>query len=1132
MLRRDKAVTRPARKVPMNRSKPSAAPPPVAPSKRPEPAMLPVSLRIAPEFAAGARDRGEALVAAGRVTHLEALKSLITANVRGSMTYRVEMLHDGDALIVSCTCPHFEEGNFCKHLWAVIRAAEQRGLLPPAPAGRPFRLMAETDWLADGKAGEDGRVQAVSAENELSPAVSAADWRRWFAQLGQYARSTAPDERAEREILYFVNVPRTRARGALVVDILSRTRKLDGAWGRLRPIGLSVGQIAALPDERDRQALALLSGIQEHVAWSDAADWSPLPSCVQIPAMALPIVTPLLCQTGRCWLQVADEPSALQKVIQEPPLRWEPEAWRLHLEVYLEAEPGRYVLTGELRRGAARQPVALPRLLLAGGLVFSDETVAPLKDDGAFYWISLLRQAGPIRIPVADGPDLVDKLLRLPNLPPLTLPESLRFETAEGIPTPVLRLRLSDARAGDGWLQATLGFDYEGQWIDAADAQPGIFDAQTRRFIRRAAASERAAANLLRDLGLRAGPAPLTEPGYRFQSKRLPSLARELMAQGWRVESEGRLFRPMGAFSMEIRSGVDWFELHGAGDFGTAMARLPELLAALRRGEQFVTLSDGSFGLLPEDWLGQYGLLAKLGQTEDDHLRFAATQVSLLDALLAAQPEVKLDERFRALRDEIRSFGGIDPVAEPPGFVGELRPYQREGLGWLLFLQRFGFGGCLADAMGLGKTAQTLALLEMRRARRAGEGLPPTLVVAPRSLIFNWRQEAEKFTPRMRVLEHTGVARAKSLGALANYDLILTTYGTLRRDAALLKDFAFDYVILDEAQAIKNARSESAKAARLLNCRHRLALSGTPVENHLGELWSLFEFLNPGMLSAAAVFHVTATGGRVLDPDLQALLARALRPFILRRTKEQVARDLPAKTEQTIYCEMESAQRRAYEELRDHYRRALLGLVASKGIQRAKIQILEALLRLRQAACHPALLDPSRADDPSAKLDAFFLHLTEVLESGSKVLVFSQFTSLLALIRRRLDADGVTYEYLDGRTRNRQERVERFQSDPDCKLFLISLRAGGQGLNLTAAEYVFLLDPWWNPAVEAQAIDRAHRIGQTRPVFAYRLIVKGTVEEKVLELQATKRELADAIITADNSLIRNLERADLELLLS
>jgi len=364
------------------------------------------------------------------------------------------------------------------------------------------------------------------------------------------------------------------------------------------------------------------------------------------------------------------------------------------------------------------------------------------------------------------------------------------------------------------------------------------------------------------------------------------------------------------------------------------------------------------------------------------------------------------------------------------------------------------------------------------------------------------------------------------------YDLVVTTYGTLRRDAIEFKDVQFDYVILDEAQVVKNANTESSKATRLLRSNYRLALSGTPIENHLGELWSLFEFLNPGLLGAASAFKLNTSSRRNPDEQLRALLASALRPFILRRTKQQVAKDLPAKTEQTIYCEMQPNQRRLYDDLRDHYRRSLLGLIEREGIKKSKIQILEALLRLRQAACHPGLIDKSRLREPSAKLDVLLPHLSEVLEEGHNVLVFSQFTSLLAILRDRLDRDEIVYEYLDGKTRDRSARVDRFQNDPDCKLFLISLKAGGLGLNLTAADYVFLLDPWWNPAVEAQAIDRAHRIGQSQQVFAYRLIARDTVEEKVLELQRTKRELADSIINADNSLIRSLAREDLELLLS
>jgi SNF2 family DNA or RNA helicase len=562
---------------------------------------------------------------------------------------------------------------------------------------------------------------------------------------------------------------------------------------------------------------------------------------------------------------------------------------------------------------------------------------------------------------------------------------------------------------------------------------------------------------------------------------------------------------------------------------------LPRLLAALTRGEHTVALGNGIVGILPEEWLKRYGMLAELGSTEKNHLRFARHQASLLDALIAAESEVKTDEIFARLRDELSNFNGIEIAEPPPSFAGQLRDYQKEGLGWMNFLGRFGFGGCLADDMGLGKTVQALALLEARRTQRStaletnGRVARSSLVVVPRSLVFHWKREAERFAPALRILEHSGAARLKPGDHFAEYDVVLTTYGTLRRDALSFKDQHFDYCILDEAQAIKNSATLSAKAARLLRADHRLAMSGTPVENHLGELWSLIEFLNPGMLGKASLF----TGaGRNPDAQTREVLSRALRPFILRRTKEQVARELPAKTEQTLYCDLEPREKKLYGELRDYYRARLLKNADDQSMSKIKFQTLEALLRLRQAACHPGLIDKKKTAEPSAKIDTLLAQLEQVLDEGHKALVFSQFTSLLAIVRRRLDGAGIPYAYLDGRTRDRQARVEEFQNNPDLKLFLISLKAGGLGLNLHAAEYVYLLDPWWNPAVEAQAIDRAHRIGQTRQVFAYRLIARETVEEKVLELQRSKRDLADAIVSGNHSLIQSLTREDLQLLLS
>ncbi len=621
-----------------------------------------------------------------------------------------------------------------------------------------------------------------------------------------------------------------------------------------------------------------------------------------------------------------------------------------------------------------------------------------------------------------------------------------------------------------------------------------------------------------------------------------------LLAEGWWVEAEGRRVRPGGGVSFSLASGIDWFELRADVDFDGISVELPRLLETVRSGETMIRLDDGSQGMLPEAWLERFSPLARLAHDDaDGAVRYKPSQAALLDVLLAAEPAVDVDRAFARLRERLRSFDRIEPAAEPRGFHGRLRGYQRDGLGWLKFLQSLELGGCLADDMGLGKTVQVLALLQALRLGRAGaEGRRPPLIVAPRSVVHNWVEEAARFTPRLAATVYSGPHRKRLLPKLGEWNVVVTTYGLLRRDVTALREVTFDYVVLDEAQAIKNAASQGAKAARLLRADHRLALTGTPVENHLGELWSIFEFLNPGMLGGLPAFK-RLTRGRSLDAaapkgsqrekdpeDSKALagVGAAIKPFILRRRKDQVLDDLPEKTEQTLYCDLGSGQWKLYRELRDHYRAALDRRIESKGLAGNKIHVLEALLRLRQAACHPGLVDPAHSRYKSAKLETLLEQLDEVLEEGHKALVFSQFVSLLEIVKKRLDRRKTTYEYLDGRTRDRKRRIDRFQTDPECHLFLISLKAGGLGLNLTAADYVFILDPWWNPAVEAQAVDRAHRSGQTRPVVACRLIARGTVEEKILELQKSKRELADAILSASGGMMRDLSVDDLRLLLS
>jgi len=432
--------------------------------------------------------------------------------------------------------------------------------------------------------------------------------------------------------------------------------------------------------------------------------------------------------------------------------------------------------------------------------------------------------------------------------------------------------------------------------------------------------------------------------------------------------------------------------------------------------------------------------------------------------------------------------------------------------------------------MGLGKTVQVLALIRAHRTAAKTTGLP-FLVVAPRSLVYNWLDEAGRFTPTLKVKEYRGPGREKLQGKFEKHDIIVTTYGTLRRDIGYLSTVEFDTIVLDEAQAIKNPSSQTAKASRLLKGRHRLALTGTPIENHLGELGSIFEFLNPGLLGRLPILEVLM-GGRTPSKEEITKVSEGIRPFILRRTKAQVLPDLPPKTEQVLLCDLTPDQQEIYDQVRATYQASLLKRIETKGVRGSAIQVLEALLRLRQVACHPGLVNEEWQDVGSAKLEALFEQVDEVLDEGHKVLVFSQFVKLLSFVRGSLDERGVQYAYLDGQTRDRGEVVDQFQTDPDCNLFLISLKAGGVGLNLTAAGYVFLLDPWWNPAVEAQAVDRAHRIGQTQPVFSYRMIAKGTVEEKILKLQESKRQLADAILEGEGTSLKDLTADDLKMLLS
>jgi superfamily II DNA or RNA helicase len=1078
--------------------------------------------------------KGETYFLQGRVVITKGSAAVVTGRVRGTRPYSVSLAYENGVVKAQCECPYFASSGGCKHLWATLLMAESQTFLSDA-AATPRLTMVDPEGL-DVEVGEaaSGPVTSRLPETARPPGPRLPDWRRQIEQIADprlpaifdpgVARPEWPEK---REVLYFVNTLASRAKGGLLIlDMETRDRKADGSYSRPAGLKMRRDQIGQVPAEEDREALAALAGGRQHSSFSLGYGYDALPEAFALTPELARLVMPLAVRTGRCFLREGRETSA-------QPLQWDAGMpWRLALR--LQRTKRGWGAVGMLRRGAEVLPLSEPALITQGGFVFHENRVYGLDKNAPFAWVLWLRSHGMLEAPEGDTGEFLGHLLCTRGMPAIEAPAELRFEEMVGSPQPALRFNGLEPNARGSRLFAELSFDYGGRRIEEKAEATGWYDPQKRLLLRRDAAAEEAAVRTLGELGMRFQSEYGRQPreAWEIAQSRLAGAIRALVELGWSIEADGRMFRRPGTFRMQVSTGVDWFELHGDVEYGESSARLPELLAALRRGDNAVRLEDGSYGLLPEEWLRRISMIAGMGAAEEDHLRFARSQAGLLDALLAAQPEATWDATFAKVRAELRSFEGIAPVDQPAGFQGQLREYQREGLGWIEFLRRFSFGGCLADDMGTGKTAQVLALLEMRRTAKNGKGASrrPSLVVVPRSLIFNWKEEALRFTPELRFLDYSGPER--NAADIPRYDVVLTTYGTLRRDIEVLKDIAFDYAVLDEAQTVKNSGSEGAKAVRLLRAEHRLALSGTPVENHLGELWSLFEFLNPGMLGSASVFRLAGGAARNPDEGARQMLALAVRPFILRRTKEQVAKELPERTEQTIYCELGPAQRKLYNELRDHYRDSLRLRIETDGLGKSKIMVLEALLRLRQAACHPGLIDPKKTAEPSAKLEALMERLEEVLETGHKALVFSQFTSLLAIVRAKLDGKGMVYEYLDGKTRDRQQRVERFQNDSECKLFLISLKAGGLGLNLTAADYVFLLDPWWNPAVEAQAIDRAHRIGQTRHVSAYRLIARDTVEEKVLELQKTKRDLAAAIIGANNSVLRDLKREDLELLLS
>lgn len=606
----------------------------------------------------------------------------------------------------------------------------------------------------------------------------------------------------------------------------------------------------------------------------------------------------------------------------------------------------------------------------------------------------------------------------------------------------------------------------------------------------------------------------------------------ELVDKGFTITQETgdkNFFIGKTSLDIEVVEDNDWFDVRAFANFGPYKIPFIQLRDHILNRVQEFTLPNGEIAIIPEEWFSKYEHLFHFA-IKNSGLQLNKAHIGILHEI-SEHTQLTMSRKL----ENLSNFEQIANIQTPEHFKGSLRAYQQAGYNWFHFLQEFKFGGVLADDMGLGKTVQTLALLQKQKEELKNTDYAKTsLLVLPTSLVYNWQKEAEKFAPELRILMHVGSNRVKDPYAFSHFDLIITTYGIVRSDEELLGKFFFNYIILDESQNIKNPTSKSFKSIKTLKSRNKLALSGTPIENSVSDIWSQMHFSNPGLLGGYSFFQkefVTPIEKKK-DEDKARRLQAIIKPFVLRRTKDQVATELPAKTEQIIFCEMDKSQAELYESTKSEYRNALLDeqMSTSSITGTSQIAILQGLTKLRQLANHPRLVD-AQYEKSSGKFQAVINMLDSISNKGHKVLIFSQFVKHLEIFKSYFTQENIPFAYLDGSTKDRAKAVAEFKENKEVRIFLISIKAGGVGLNLTEADYVFILDPWWNPAVENQAIDRSHRIGQKNNVFIYKFITKDTVEEKIVALQNRKMSIATSLITTEDSFVKSLSQDDLKELL-
>jgi len=1079
-------------------------------------------------------ERGAAYARHGQVRQLRQFpdEARYEARVAGSSyePYKVEVRLQGSArgtqIFGVCTCPMKVN---CKHVAAVLlRALEEQGVPPDGGDDTSPRVFAAASSALPPELG----LWLESARRASQPT----------SKLDNYAPNVL------QRLLYVLDTTVSLGPAAARVSlVVARRLKAGGyvgatAWHNAHQAPHSRPGFVLSEDQRILRALLI-----------DADH--PYGSEFFLRGETATSLLPALLATGRCHWRSIDSPALSEGAPRDADGAWKFDSSGAQRFVFgtepaseavLPLAPPWYVDTQRWQSGPIRTTL-LP--MVAETLASAPPVPA---DHASGIRAALEQQLGTSGIPLPDVPDT--------------------HEVEDAAPVPCLRLLTLREYAAHRYRHegrehyvdiATLTFDYLGLRVNRDS--PGVVtrfqDGKLLR-IKRHLRAEKQAHQQLKAIGfIKVAEVSRFHPHEHRHDYTLPNEASwldfvtdqlaALRTEGWRIEFD-ETFRltpaELGNWYAQIEpSGNDWFDLRLEVEIDGKRTDLIEILLAAIRDRPdllsrttiagatasdksvFLNLRDGR--LLPVPLSRLQPLISILHDLLDESPH--VVRLPRLDAARLADLEDAVDmnwqggEALRKLGRRLSEFERVAPIAAPAQFHAQLRPYQEHGVAWLQFLREYELGGILADDMGLGKTVQALAHILIEK--QAGRLDRPALVIAPTSVIPNWKAEAARFTPQLRVHVSHGLKRKGTFDQITESDLVLTTYALLPRDKEALLAREFHLVLLDEAQQIKNAQTLAAKVVAQLHARHRLCLTGTPLENHLGELWSLFHFLMPGLLGDVSAFRrAYRTPIEKHGDELRRhSLVRRIRPFLLRRTKEQVATELPAKTEIVLPVELAGRQRDLYETVRASMHERVREEIAARGLAQSQIVVLDALLKLRQVCCDPRLLklDSAKRVKESAKLEALLEMLREMLAQGRRVLLFSQFTSMLALIEQELSEESIRYVKLTGDTRDREKPVKAFQAG-EVPLFLISLKAGGTGLNLTAADTVIHYDPWWNPAVENQATDRAHRIGQNKPVFVYKLIASGSVEEKIAALQAAKAALAasilgngtaaDAALTADD----------------